>query len=119
MLVASKSRIQLSDSVAVSVTAALFLQLISTPAPAADNLSALLIEKRCNACHEMNSVLIGPPYVAIATRHTAEKDSMIEVLARKIVLGGGGNWGVVPMVPNEHVTLDEARAMAKWILEVE
>ena len=41
---------------------------------------------------------------------------MLEVLARKIVHGGGGNWGLVPMVPNEHVTLEDARAMAAWIL---
>lgn len=41
------------------------------------------------------------------------------VLARKIVLGGGGSWGLVPMVPNEHVTLDEARAMAEWILALD
>jgi cytochrome c len=41
---------------------------------------------------------------------------MTEVLARKIVLGGGGNWGVVPMVPNEHVSESDARSLANWIL---
>lgn len=91
--------------------------LAISPASASDDAAALLTAKRCNACHEMNAMLIGPPYVAIAARHAAQKDAMVEVLARKIVLGGGGNWGVVPMVPNEHVTLDQARAMAQWILE--
>jgi cytochrome c len=41
---------------------------------------------------------------------------MVDVLARKIVHGGGGSWGVVPMVPNQWVSLEEARAMADWIL---
>jgi len=77
----------------------------------------LLVEKRCNACHDASKTLIGPPYVAIATRHRGDKDEMVEVLARKIVLGGGA-WGVVPMVPNDHVTLEEARAMARWILAI-
>jgi len=90
----------------------------SAPAFSAD-VQALLTEKRCTACHDVTATRIGPPYVAIAVRHAADKESMVEVLAHKIVLGGGGSWGVVPMVPNEHVTLDEARAMAKWILALQ
>jgi cytochrome c len=89
----------------------------SSTALAAD-VPALMAAKRCNACHDTKAALIGPPYVAIAVRHRANPDDMVEVLARKIVLGGGGSWGPVPMVPNEHVSLDEARAMAKWILDV-
>lgn len=90
----------------------------SAPTLAAD-MTELLAQKRCNACHDTAAMLIGPPYVAIAARHRADKDNAVEVLARKIVLGGGGNWGLVPMVPNEHVSLDEARSFAKWILEVQ
>ena len=33
---------------------------------------------------------------------------MLEVLAQKIIIGGAGNWGIVPIVPNEHLSLDEA-----------
>jgi cytochrome c len=43
---------------------------------------------------------------------------MTDVLARKIVRGGGGNWGSVPMVPNRWVTIDDARTMAAWILSL-
>lgn len=100
-----------------NLIALLTSSLAMSSASAADDVGALLTAKRCNACHEMNAMLLGPPYLAIASRHAAQKDAVLEVLARKIVLGGGGNWGVVPMVPNEHVTLDEARAMARWILD--
>jgi cytochrome c len=89
----------------------------AAPVVAAD-IPALMTQKRCVACHDVKETRIGPPFTAIAIRHRANKDDMIEVLARKIVLGGGGNWGPVPMVPNEHVSLDDARAMAKWILEI-
>jgi len=90
-------------------------------AAAADqaDVSALVAEKRCGACHELTRMLIGPPYRAIAARHAAQKEVMVEVLARKIIVGGAGNWGVVPMVPNEHVTLEEARAISRWILELD
>lgn len=71
---------------------------------------------KCYACHAQEEPLIGPPYRAIAARHAAEKELMVEVLARKIVRGGGGNWGVVPMVPNEHVSDEQAQALARWIL---
>ena len=67
----------------------------------------------------MDEQLIGPPYRAIAMRHSARAAVMVDVLAQKIILGGGGNWGVVPMVPNEHVTPEEARSMAQWILKLD
>jgi cytochrome c len=102
----------------VAAAAAVFTLFASAPAFAAD-VAALLNEKRCNACHDMTATRIGPPFAAIAIRHRGDKENMVEVLARKIVLGGGGSWGVVPMVPNEHVSLDEARVMARWILEVQ
>jgi cytochrome c551/c552 len=104
----------------MSKTMLLLLVLFASgPAIAAENLPALLAARRCNACHDAKAALIGPPYVAIAARHRGSGDEAVEVLARKILLGGGGSWGLVPMVPNEHVTLAEARAMARWILEVQ
>ncbi|MYA30889.1 MAG: c-type cytochrome [Gammaproteobacteria bacterium] len=79
----------------------------------------LLREKGCHACHSMDVVLLGPPYTAIAALHSARKEVMLEVLIEKIISGGGGNWGMAPMVPNDHVTEDEARAMTEWILSLE
>lgn len=76
----------------------------------------LVREYRCYACHDMTQTLIGPPYQAIAARHGSKKEVMTAVLARKIILGGGGNWGMVPMVPNEHVPEADARRIAAWIL---
>ena len=115
MSIASTLRGGLRNAARAGVVVGL-LAMCTPPAFAAD-VAALMTQKRCDACHDATATRIGPPYVAIAVRHRADKDNMVEVLARKIVLGGGGNWGVVPMVPNEHVSLDEARAMAKWILE--
>ena len=98
-----------------SIVAALFAVAGSVPVHAAD-VPALLVKRRCNACHDVSKALIGPPFSAVAVRYRGAKDQQVETLARKIVSGGGGAWGVVPMVPNEHVPLDEARVMVKWIL---
>lgn len=88
---------------------------LSVPAAEPDG-AALAKSMKCYACHSLEEPLIGPPYKAIAARHSADKALMEEVLARKIVRGGGGNWGVVPMVPNEHVSEADAHALARWIL---
>jgi cytochrome c len=64
----------------------------------------------------MDSTLIGPPYTAIASRHSAEGPAAADILALKIMLGGGGSWGAVPMPPSQQVSLEEARAIASWIL---
>jgi len=42
---------------------------------------------------------------------------MTDVLAGKIIRGGGGNWGNVPMVANQRVNEEQARIMAEWILQ--
>jgi cytochrome c len=122
-------RIDLGDTSAIAGTRAVApSETTAPPMPApgasaaassarsAGDVPALLAEKKCNACHDKSATLIGPPYVAVALRHASDSDDVVDVLARKIVLGGGGSWGVVPMVPNEHVTLEDARTMAKWIL---
>ena len=77
---------------------------------------ALLVERDYYGCHSLTEPLIGPPYQAIANLHAGNKEAMVEVLARKVIHGGVGTWGVVPMVPNEHVSEDEARAMVSRLL---
>ena len=93
----------------------------AAPAPAAaptagTDGASLVQSNRCYACHDMTEPLLGPPYRTIAARYGANRELMTEVLARKIILGGGGNWGVVPMVPNEQVSAADAHAIAGWIL---
>ena len=91
--------------------------LPATQTLAQEDGEALVTSKMCYACHQLNSASIGPPWQAIAARHGARKDVMTDVLAGKIIRGGGGNWGLIPMVPNQRVSADEARVLARWVLE--
>ena len=72
----------------------------------------------CYSCHDAREALLGPPWQAIAARHSPRREIMVAVLSEKIRSGGGGNWGVVPMVPNEHVPEEDARRIAEWILNL-
>jgi cytochrome c len=96
--------------------------LMAVPAWAAKpavKLSTLALAKHCDECHSVDVQRIGPPFVAVAARHRAEGGAAIEPLAQKIIHGGAGNWGSIPMIPNERVSLDEARQLARWILSLE
>ena len=91
--------------------------LQAAPRPAARDGASLVQAMRCYACHNLKDQLLGPPYQVIALRYAGNRETMVEVLARKIVLGGGGNWGLAPMVPNEHVSDADAHTIARWILQ--
>jgi len=82
-------------------------------------VQALAMERRCSACHDIDRVLLGPSYRSVAARYAGRDAVMVDVLAQKIIEGGGGNWGLVPMVPNEHVSYEEARLIATWILDLD
>jgi cytochrome c len=95
---------------------ALCLVLAPLMAEAQERGEILVKEKVCYGCHQMTTTAIGPPWQAIAARHAPRKDVMIDVLVSRIMRGGGGNWGLVPMVPNERVNEEEARVLAAWVL---
>lgn len=94
----------------------LLVAATALPAHAQDDGAALVSKALCYACHQMDSASIGPTWRAIAARHAPRKEQMVDVLVSRILRGGGGNWGVVPMVPNQRVTEAEARVMAEWVL---
>jgi cytochrome c551/c552 len=89
--------------------------------PAEADVAKLIQQGRCFVCHDMTKTsLLGPPYTAIASRYANEnKDIMADVLAQKIVDGGGLNWGQMVMVQNDQrVNWEEARVIAKWVLNL-
>jgi cytochrome c len=79
-------------------------------------LSPLAAQQHCDECHAMKEARIGPPFVAVAARYATEGNAAVNRLALKIINGGAGNWGTIPMVPNERISMDEARDIARWIL---
>ena len=83
--------------------------------PAFANLE-LATKKNCTACHAVDKKVVGPAYKEVAAKYAGQKDAAAK-LADKIVKGGVGVWGQVPMPPNQ-VTADEAKTLAAWVLSV-
>lgn len=114
MNAAMRLRVWLTLALAL-VMAGPTLAIAAEPAQA---LSPLAAKQHCDECHAIQEARIGPPFQAVALRYAAERAAAEERLARKIINGGAGNWGNIPMVGNERVSLEDARAIARWILSL-
>ena len=77
---------------------------------------ALAKAKNCTTCHGIDKKIVGPGYKEIAAKRGAEKGAEATLTA-KIKAGSKGEWGQVPMPPN-NVTDAEAATLAKWVLSI-
>ena len=95
---------------------ALLGSLALTPAHAADQ-KALANVKGCLACHEINTKKVGPAYKDVAKKYAGQKNAS-DKLVKKVLEGGTGVWGNVPMPANKTmgVTEADARKLVDWIL---
>ena len=76
---------------------------------------ALATAKNCMACHAVDKKLVGPSYKEVALKYAGQKDA-VDRLAAKIVKGGAGVWGPVPMPANAQVNDAESKKLAAWVL---
>lgn len=72
-------------------------------------------KKNCMACHAIDKKLVGPAYKDVAAKYAGQKDAA-DKLADKIMKGGAGVWGPVPMPANTQVSAAEAKQLAQWVL---
>ena len=76
---------------------------------------ALIAKLDCLAFHKVDSKLVGPAYTAVAEKYPQNQTS-VDTLTKKIIKGGKGVWGQVPMAPHPAVTPADADKMIKYIL---
>lgn len=88
--------------------------MLSVTAPAMADL-ALATSKNCMACHAVDKKLVGPSYKDVAAKYAGQKDA-VDKLAAKIIKGGSGVWGPVPMPANTQVNDADAKKLAAWVL---
>ncbi len=86
--------------------------LIAAPALADQ---ALATAKNCMACHAVDKKLVGPAYKDVAAKYAKDKGA-VDKLAAKIMKGGSGVWGPVPMPANAQVNEADAKKLAAWVM---
>lgn len=82
----------------------------------ADDAAALAQKHACTACHALDKKLVGPAYKDVAAKYKGNKDAET-LLMKKVLNGGSGVWGTIPMPPNKgKVKDDEVKTLVKWVL---
>ncbi len=75
----------------------------------------LATAKNCMACHAVDKKLVGPSFKDVAAKYAGQKDAAPKLEA-KVLKGGSGVWGPVPMPANAQVSPDDAKKLVAWIL---
>jgi len=98
------------------LAAALSLGMLASGQALAVNPQQLAKAKNCMSCHTVERKVVGPAFKDVAKRYAGQADAENK-LTQKVLNGGAGAWGVVPMPANRaQVSEDEARQLVKWIL---
>ncbi len=92
--------------------AALAAVTLTSPAFANAELAA---KKNCMACHAVDKKLVGPAYKEVAAKYAGDKTAAAK-LADKVIKGGVGTWGQIPMPPQTLSDAD-AKVIATWLAE--
>ncbi|RAU83049.1 c-type cytochrome [Pontibacter arcticus] len=71
----------------------------------------------CMSCHNIENKIIGPGYKEVAQKYENTPEN-IDYLAGKIITGGKGVWGEVPMTPHPDLSREDAKQMAQYILSL-
>ena len=87
---------------------------ISASMPALADMQLATV-RNCMACHAMDKKLVGPSYKDVAAKYAGQTDA-VDKLSVKVMKGGAGVWGPVPMPANAQVNTEEAKKLIAWIL---
>lgn len=85
---------------------------VSSPAFADE---ALAKSKNCMSCHAVDKKVVGPSYKDVAKKYAGNAKAA-DQLVTKVIKGGSGAWGPVPMPANAQVNDAEAKKLVAWIL---
>ena len=75
----------------------------------------LIAKSDCLTCHKVGEKLIGPSYKDVSAKYESN-DENIALLAGKIIKGGQGVWGQIPMTAHPQLSEADAKQMVKYIL---
>ncbi len=76
----------------------------------------------CTTCHRLHKTdpgaNIGPYYSEVAAKYAPAADTTVDRLVHKIISGGNGVWGAVPMTPHPALSPADVKIMVTYILSL-
>jgi cytochrome c len=96
---------------------------VAAPAATADSKGLEMIgASDCTTCHRLHKetagVAIGPSYSEVAKKYSPAADTTVDRLVNKIISGGSGVWGTVPMTPHPALPPADVKIMVTYILSL-
>ncbi len=93
----------------------------AAPSTAASDKGLELIgASDCTTCHRLNKessgATIGPAYSEVAAKYAPAADTTIDRLVKKVISGGSGVWGTVPMTPHPALKVEDIKTMVTYIM---
>lgn len=79
---------------------------------------ALVGKNDCFSCHKISETAVGPAYQLVAQKYAGASSDVVDTLAEKVIKGGSGHWGTVPMTPHPNLSKDDAKAMVTYVLSL-
>jgi cytochrome c len=79
---------------------------------------ALVDASDCKTCHHATNKIIGPAHADVAKKYEFTRAN-VTYLAGKIVNGGSGVWGEIPMTPHVDLSQADAEKMAMYVLSLD
>lgn len=79
---------------------------------------ALMETQDCKTCHHATNKSIGPAHKAVAEKYDYT-DNNVTMLAKRIIEGGSGVWGDVPMNPHPDLSQEDAEKIARYVLSLD
>ena len=76
---------------------------------------ALAKQNACLGCHALNKKIVGPSFESVAEKYQNDSNAQT-FLKNKILKGGAGSWGVVPMPANTKLSDADVSLLTNWIL---
>src|SRR5687767_15250396 len=75
----------------------------------------IIANSDCRTCHLVDEKSQGPAWREVANKY-AGQDTAVRYLADKIIAGGSGVWGTIPMAPHPTMPREDAETLAKYVL---
>ena len=89
----------------------------TTPAVPDERGLELIGASDCTTCHAIDKKNIGPAYIDVAAKYE-NTPAVIDTLVSKVIKGGSGVWGAVPMTPHPNLPEADVREMVKYIMSL-
>lgn len=77
----------------------------------------LIAKSDCIGCHNKDKKIVGPAYLDIAKKYPSNTKN-IDYLVGKVIAGGSGVWGTIPMLAHPTYKKEDIKTMVKYILSL-